>query len=470
MRYLALFLIGVLFASCAGLSDDDEGKLNDYKLNSKNYYTQGKYLQAIDQCRKGLEIDEDDYSLNLELGMALYYHSVLLKDRTERMRYLFGAFEQLEETDSLRWFFGDDDFRVHLSLGMVHYRIATEYRRQLVDLERRLANVQSAPDATEEETETIEDSIAECRDGVDDEIDLAEDHFLKVLSYERQRENIDAILYLGQIYTYIADYSGAVEYLSRGLYLLERSTGFISRRLESEDTMDASERLFFETRLQENMAKEKDLRGILANALGRLERHEERLEQFELLDDRGMLDGILSYNKALAERDLGRFAEAIIDFNRFIREGLAPDSEVEDHDRLTKAINSMMEMAKEMDTANTVMLFVAANPDREKDLRCALADLFASVGMFAKCVEQYEILQSRDLMNGDLYFNRAVAEQELGRYEEAILDYDLFLKEGGLSGLPFGNDERFRRAADGIETCQGLLENRGRRSNENRRP
>jgi len=123
-----------------------------------------------------------------------------------------------------------------------------------------------------------------------------------------------------------------------------------------------------------------------------------------------------------------------------------------------------------MEQANTVMLFVAANPDREKDLRCALANLFASVGMFAKCVEQYDILQARDLMTGDLYFKRAVAEQDLGRYEEAILDYDLFLKEGGLSGLPLGKDERFRRAADGIETCQGLLENRGRRSGENRRP
>jgi len=477
MKYAALFIFGLLLASCTGLGEDEEGKLNDYKLNSKNYYTQGKYLQAIDQCRKGLAIDEDDYSLNLELGMALYYHSAQLKDRTERMRYLFGALEQLEATDSLRWFFGEDDYRVHLSLGMVHYRIATEYRRQLVDLERRLANVRSAPAASEEESdeieesiESIEDSIAECDDGVDDEIDLAEDHFLKVLSYERQRENIDAILYLGQIYTYVANFPEAVEYLSLGLDLLERSTGFISRRLESEDTMDASERLFFETRLEENMNKEKDLRGILANALGRLERHEERLEQFQLLHERGMLDGALSYNKALAERDLGRYPEAIIDFNRFIREGLAPDSEVEDHDRLTKAINSMMEMAKEMEQANTVMLFVAANPEKEKDLRCALADLFASVGMFAKCVEQYDILQARDLMDGDLYFNRALAEQELGRYEEAILDYDLFLKEGGLSGLPLGKDERFRKAAVGIETCQGLLENRGRSSKENRRP
>ncbi len=470
MKYVALFLLGVLFASCAGLSEEELGKLNDYKLNSKNYYTQGKYHQAIDQCRKGLAIDDDDYSLNLEMGMALYYHSTLLKDRAERMRYLFGALEQLEKTDSLRWFFGDDDYRVHLSLGMVHYRVATEYRRQLVEAERRLANVQNAEGTTDDEIDVLEDKIDECTEGVEDEIELAEEHFAKVLSYERQNENIEAILYLGQIYTYIADYEKAVEYLSRGLDLLERSNGFLSRRLESEDTMDASERLFFENRLQENIAREKDLRGILANAYGRLERHEERLEQFELLNERGMLDGILSYNKALAERDLGRYPEAIIDFNRFIREGLAPDSEVEDHERLTKAINSMMEMAKEMEQANTVLLYVAANPNKEKDLRCALADLFASVGMFAKCVEQYDILQARDLLDGDLYFNRAVAEQELGRYEEAILDYDLFLKEGGISGLPLGSDERFRKAADGIDQCQNILDNRGRSPGENRRP
>jgi hypothetical protein len=87
--------------------------------------------------------------------------------------------------------------------------------------------------------------------------------------------------------------------------------------------------------------------------------------------------------------------------------------------------------------------------------------MFASVGMHEKCVKEYDKLQARGLMDGDLYFNRALAEQELGRYHEAILDYERFLHEGGMMGLQVGNDERFRIASENIQECQALLEEQG---------
>lgn len=442
--------------ACAGLSEEEESKLNEYKLNSKNYYNQEKYLQAIDQCGKGLAIDGSDYSLNLELGMAYFYHSHRLRDHGEKMRYLFAALEQLEKTDSLGGglFSRNDDFRVHLGLGMVHYKIAIEYHRQMKELERLVEEGQ------DEEADTL-DRIEACREGFEDEIEFAKSYLEDVLSFDRQSENMEAILYLGQVHAYKRDFDEAIAYLEQGLVLLERSNRFIKRRLESEDTMDTDEREFNETRLATNLMREKELRGILANIYGRLGRNEERLAQFEILEERELLEGVAFYNKALAEQALGRYPQAIMDFNRFIRIGLAPDSTVEDRERLHTAINKMMEMVEKMDRTGAVEQYLSDFPDREKNLRCALAAMYASVGMHEECVKEYDKLQTRGLMDGDLYFNRALAEQELGRYHEAILDYERFLHEGGLMGLQVGNDERFRIATENIQECQARLEEEG---------
>jgi len=456
MKIMSLLTVCLLaLASCAGLSDGEESKLNGYKLNSKNYYTQGKYLQAIDQCRKGLAIEEDDYSLNLELGMALLYQSNKVADRGERMRYLFSALEQFEKTNSLRWLFSADDYRVHLGLGMVHYKIATEYRKRCEDLERRLAG-----DPTLEGD--LEDGIDECRDGVDVEVAAAKKHLHNVLEYERQSENLEALLRLGQVYAYSQEFEEATAYLKKGLDLLERSTDFIRRRLESEDTMAATEKAYYEARLQANLTREKELRGILANSYARLDRHMDRLTQFIVLEERGLMDGALSYNKALAEQELGLYPDAIIDFTRFIREGLGPENVMEDREKLPTAVTRMMEMAEEMERTDAAQRFVEANPDQERDLHSALANLYSSVGNFEKCIQEYDVLQARGLMNGDLYYSRARAEQEIGRLEEAIMDFDRFLKEGSIPGIHVEADERLRIATESIQKCRELLERNGR--------
>jgi uncharacterized membrane protein len=84
---------------------------------------------------------------------------------------------------------------------------------------------------------------------------------------------------------------------------------------------------------------EKELRGILAKVYARLGRNEERLEQFRILEEKGLLDGTSIYNKALAEEEMGRYPEAVIDYNRFIRKGLAPETKVEDRIKLHQAVN-----------------------------------------------------------------------------------------------------------------------------------
>jgi len=454
MRIPLFLLPALLLASCIGLSDQEEIKLNDYKRNSKNYYNQGKYLQAIDQCRKGLEIDDDDYSLNLELGMALFYHSNQLKARGDRMTYLFAARDQLRRTDNLRWFFSSDDYRVHLGLGMVHYKIATEYRKQLEELDLRMT---LEPELAAE----LETNAETCRLGVQEEIVESQLHLEEVLTYDRQRDNLEAILYLGQTHAYVGDFEESVGYLEYGLTLLDQSNTFYERRLESEERMSARQRSFYEGRVEANKTRERELRGILANTFNRLERQQDRLRQFEILVERGLADGVVYYNKALAEQDLGLHCEAIMDFSVFIRRGVDNESDISDLDvreRLHTSVESMLTLSVKIEEKDEVAHYVAAHPEGEKELRCALAHLYASVGHFEKCVRQYDILQERELMDGDLYYNRALAEQELGRYREAILDYDRFLKEGGISSLQIGFDERFQAATENIQKCQILLD------------
>jgi len=253
---MILIIPALLLFSCIGLNEDEENRLNIYKANSKEWYDKGDYLRAIDLCNKGLGIKENDYSLNLERGMAFFKHWEKLADRKAQKTFLFTALDQLEKTDSMRWF--NDDFRVHLGLGMIHYHIADLYGSQLKELESRYAQDTPADPG-------VSEKIEECRDGLFKGIKESKSHLLKVLSFERQKDNTDALLYLGDLSARTQDWEKAALYLTRGLEHLEHSSDLWKKLFEGVDQADSERKKSYERRLNNHRLREKHYRCILAN-------------------------------------------------------------------------------------------------------------------------------------------------------------------------------------------------------------
>lgn len=106
-----------LLCSCQvfGLSEEEEQRLTVHKQNAKKYYESGHLDRSIQQCRKGLLIDEDDSSLQLNLAFSLL--------RTGTPANIREAKTLLEDLDS--WFDEDENhYKIQLGLGLAHMQIA----------------------------------------------------------------------------------------------------------------------------------------------------------------------------------------------------------------------------------------------------------------------------------------------------------------------------------------------------------
>lgn len=319
-------LLLLLYPACFGLNEKEEIALNGYKQNSKAYYNNGDYMAAIDQCYKGLELDDGDYSLNLTLGWALL--------RAGGKENIFKAYEQFSKTDSLQWF--SEDYRVSMGLGQTCYKIATLFRQKLDYYERKIEEDPGSAEIFEEEIET-------CREGFDDNLELAIDYLERALDNERQQDNIEGILTLGQAFVYADRLDDAVEKLTLGLDLLERSTSFQQARLDAETNLTSDGRRFFERQIRRNLRLEKDLRGILATVYRRREEYEKALEQYDILEARDLFEPYQHYNRGLTLQTLGRFEEAIQEFELFMRRASLEGRDFEDDERFHRAFERIEE-------------------------------------------------------------------------------------------------------------------------------
>lgn len=314
-----LLLIGTaLFLSlqACGLSSKEESAINIYKQNSRAYYNNGKYGEAIDQCIKGMEIDASDFDLNLTLAWSLL--------KAGGVPNTFAALDQFNKTDDLLWM--EDDYRITLGLGETCYRIATVYRNRL---ERFGEQIKEDP----AEEELYVEEIEECQDGQEEYLAMAIDYLLEVLDHERQEDNQEAILTLGQAYAYAGETEEAVRYLIKGLDVLQSSTSFLQARLDKDQGIDSDSRRFFERQITRNLRVEKELRGILAYVYEMDGEHAKALEQLNLLEERDLFENAQYYNRGMVLQNMGRYQEAIENFELFLSRGSVMGKGFDEDDR-----------------------------------------------------------------------------------------------------------------------------------------
>ncbi len=309
----ALVLFLVPLQACSSLSEKEKIALDGYKQNSKAYYTTGKYREAIHQCRRGLEIDEDDYSLNLNLAWALL--------KSGEKQNIFAAFDQFKSMDKPDWFWHDwlvflfladeEDYKVTLGIGQTCCKIATEFGKQI---DRYTWKIESEP-AT---IEIFGEKIKECEERKAENLDKAIQYLKRTLAMERQKENVDAILTLGQAYAYRGKPEMALETLGHGISLLDKSTSFHQKRLEKEKNLNSNGQRYFQKTIRRNLKLEQGLRGILAFVYRLQGDNEKALEQYSLLYNKGLFNDSQHYNRGITLQALGRYEEAIRDFELFL--------------------------------------------------------------------------------------------------------------------------------------------------------
>ncbi|MHC4942640.1 MAG: tetratricopeptide repeat protein [Planctomycetota bacterium] len=321
-----------LFPACFGLSEKEETALTLYKQNSKSYYNTGKYDETIDQCYKGLELDDDDFSLNLTLAWALL--------RAGGKANIFAAYNQFQKVLDSQWF--DEDYRALLGMGETSYRIATLYNKKLEEYERRL-------EADPGSEELFLDEMEACREGKARYLEEAKEYLAQVLENERHTENVDALLILGQVHAYGGDHDQAVECIVSGLELLERSTSFQQSKLDMDKSITGDGRRFFERQIKRNLKSEKELRGLLAFVYQLKGQYGKALVQYNLLKDRDLFDYVQYYNRGVCLQELGRYEEAIREYETYLSKASVTGRDFDEDVHFHKAferINTCRKMAK----------------------------------------------------------------------------------------------------------------------------
>ncbi len=139
----------LLLAGC--LSQDEQDRLGVFRYNAKAYYDAGDYARAEDQCRRGLQIDDEDESLMLQLAYSLLLQATPAKLEEAAARFADGVGP-----------FGSDDWRLRLGHGMTLQQLARV----------RAAAREASPEKT---VEPRRDEAAELRRTARAELEAAEE-------------------------------------------------------------------------------------------------------------------------------------------------------------------------------------------------------------------------------------------------------------------------------------------------------
>ena len=104
---------------------------------------------------------------------------------------------------------------------------------------------------------------------------------------------------------------------------------------------------------------------------------------------------------------------------------------------------------------------VRRNMRWERELRGVLAFVYRRTGELEKVLEQYAILEEKELFDAVQHYNRALVYQDLGMYAKAIEEFDQFLRQASVTGRKFDEDIHFQLAIQKQEECRRKLKDTG---------
>jgi tetratricopeptide (TPR) repeat protein len=327
-RLLPLLLLpacGLVSCGLFGMSDDDRNSLSRYQANAQLYYDGGNFDQALEQVRRGLEIEPDDYKLHYIRGWCF----LRLVPRDPSM--LQQASQQFERVMAYRAH-EEHGPQALLGYGLCHQRLAQERLEQAQALHNELARVKF---------DSNEANIRRAQ--IDTHENVARGH-LEIAGNQFQRliDRGDALLEahrnMMQTLALAQKYAPAVEHGNRFLQRCEQEQERLKQELQR--TLVVAYERHVQDELDRLVAQEIDVRGFLANLFYKLGQHAQAVEQLDQILAEDPTRSTDYYNRARSLEALGRGQEAVRDYERFLATSKLPQG----NERVAAALKSLHEL------------------------------------------------------------------------------------------------------------------------------
>ncbi|MDA0666261.1 MAG: hypothetical protein O3A95_01615 [Planctomycetota bacterium] len=294
-----LLLLG--FTSCSGAeAENEEARLEDFRNRAQQYYNSGRYPQAFQQARLGLEIDDQDGGLNLIAGRAL----VMQRELTQVSRAFPFLEVAQEELDSYKadYSLGECYFRY----GSMLYSFAQKEKQSLIQF----------PDA---DSKSQESKLAECSVRVE----KAEVHFRDALVLfntvlETVPDDLQTLEKRGQTLALLGKNEAAATDLERAIGLLTESRQYKNHVLATDSNLTVQQEDRVRRDLDGDIKREIAIRFLMAGLLKRTKDVRAEEEQYTIILGLDPNTEVAYHSRALCRYELGRLAEASADMHAFV--------------------------------------------------------------------------------------------------------------------------------------------------------
>lgn len=311
LRKVAVLICAFSLASCNSLSflpsfnslsDEDEARLDSFKLNSKEFYAAEDYPRAENASRKGLRLDPDDMSLNLVLGFSLLRQNASPLIRERHINEAVTVFEKCREIED------EFDVRVQLGLGEAYYQRG-------LSLENLITNIQNDEKITPEERSIEIGKLTEERD---ESYSNSENALLETLNEPRYRDNFTARSTMARLYATLGRYQDAADVLRGTTNTLASSIRIWEEQMETE-SLDSERRAAYKATRDQLVEQQVMSLGLLSLMAFKLERWEEVVSVYARLDAMEAMQPMDFFNRARAYERMSARAAAIQDYETFYR-------------------------------------------------------------------------------------------------------------------------------------------------------
>lgn len=293
-----------------GLDEDEQARLDVFTENAQTYYDRGHYAQALHSADQALLLDEDLTSMMLVKAMCLLKVGQA-NQKDDLVEQSLELFDVMLDTWS-----GEDDFRIQLGAGQAHLARALRHGQVIAKIDQRLgATFLDAEGRRNEEALRARQVALRT-----EHLERAERHLSTVLGDEGQADNVYAMIDLVLV---LSSQGGRdpeiVAHASRALELLAESTRVTQAQLDNLTKLSPEGRLQLERRIDSNLAKEQQLRDLVATVHYNRGDRESFLVEIAGLEQRGLATDAHYYNRARVHEEAGRYAEALADLETCLR-------------------------------------------------------------------------------------------------------------------------------------------------------
>jgi len=298
---LLLMLLPALVACGASPEEENlQSQKEDYFERATIYYNSGRYTQAYQQARRGLEIEPDNGGLNLVAGRSLLLH----RDLTEvshALHYLEVAQEELQ------------NYKADFAMAEWHFR----YGSLLLGVaEESKANTLKYPD-------TDAKIQAQLLDGFAEQISKANMHFSSADALLDSvilatPEDLNALEMSGQVNALLGNTAKALIPLQTAIRLLQESRQYNNRLLLTDARLGISQEEYVRRVLNSDIKREVAIHFLVAGLHQKNEAFQ--AEEYEYTTILGLAPNSAPalHSRGLCRYERGRLSEAATDMREFI--------------------------------------------------------------------------------------------------------------------------------------------------------